>query len=240
MKRKAFGEERTLKLTEELCSRVHRAVDDLGYEAGVEVFSEEDYDSHLGKFLSRQPEGPLFVFAYGSLIWKPAFEHAGSVRAVANGWRRSFCLRISRFRGTREQPGLMMALDRGGECEGFLQKLHEGKEIVELQKLWRREMTMKPPGNMPRWIEAEGPSGRVKAIAFTANTERSNYAGNLEIEEIAHVLSIACGHWGSGADYLRQTVASLEASGVHDPYLWRLQELVAERIAKLQHDARCL
>jgi cation transport protein ChaC len=134
----------------------------------------------------------------------------------------------------------MMALDRGGTCEGFLQKLHQGKEIVELGKLWRREMTMKPPGNMPRWIEVEGQERPVKAIAFTANTEWPNYVGNLAIEEIAEVLSCACGHWGSGADYLRQTVASLEASGIHDPYLWRLQELVAERIAKREYRALCL
>lgn len=126
----------------------------------------------------------------------------------------------------------MMALDKGGQCEGFLQRLHDGKEFGELQKLWRREMTMKPPGNMPRWVEVEGPQGTITAIAFTANSERANYAGNLPIEQTADILAIACGHWGSCADYLRQTVQSLEASGIHDEYLWRLQELVADRIAE--------
>lgn len=221
-----------LRLTEELVRCVYRRVDDLGYADGTEIFSEEDYDSHLEAFLLQCPAGPLFVFAYGSLIWKPAFEHAGSVRAVARGWRRSFCLKIKRFRGTAEEPGLMMALDKGGQCEGFLQRLHDGKEFGELQKLWRREMTMKPPGNMPRWVEVEGPQGTITAIAFTANSERANYAGNLPIEQTADILAIACGHWGSCADYLRQTVQSLEASGIHDEYLWRLQELVADRIAE--------
>jgi glutathione-specific gamma-glutamylcyclotransferase len=221
-----------LRLTEELVRCVYRKVDDLGYTDGTEIFSEEDYDSHLEAFLLQRPAGPLFVFAYGSLIWKPAFEHAGSVRAIARGWRRSFCLKIKRFRGTAEEPGLMMALDKGGQCEGFLQRLHDGKEFGELQKLWRREMTMKPPGNMPRWVEVEGPHGTITAIAFTANSERANYAGNLPIEQTADILAIACGHWGSCADYLRQTVQSLEASGIHDEYLWRLQELVADRIAE--------
>jgi cation transport protein ChaC len=221
-----------LRLTEELVRCVYRKVDDRGYTDGTEVFSEEDYDSHLEAFLLHRPAGPLFVFAYGSLIWKPAFEHAGSFRAMARGWRRSFCLRIKRFRGTAEEPGLMMALDKGGQCEGFIQRLHDGKEFGELQRLWRREMTMKPPGNMPRWVEVEGPQGAITAIAFTADSERPNYAGNLPIEEIADILAIACGHWGSCADYLRQTVQSLEASGIHDEYLWRLQELVADRIAQ--------
>jgi cation transport protein ChaC len=219
-----------LRLTEELVRCVHRDIPDQGYDSGTEVFSESDYDAHLEDFLRERPPGALHVFAYGSLIWKPAFEHAGSTRAVAQGWRRSFCLRIKRFRGTSEQPGLMMALDRGGRCEGFLQRLHEGRERGELAKLWRREMTMKPPGNMPRWISVEGPQGPVTAIAFTVNQERPNYAGNLGMEEIADILSVACGHWGSCAEYLRQTVLALAAAGIRDEYLWRLQEMVAERI----------
>jgi cation transport protein ChaC len=225
-----------LRLTEELVKRVHRQIDDIGYEPGTEVFTEEDYETHLEEFLALRPPGALHVFAYGSLIWKPAFEHAGSVRSTAHGWRRSFCLRVVRFRGTADQPGLMMALDQGGKCEGFLQRLHQDRELGELRKLWRREMTMKPPGNMPRWIEADAPQGHVRAIAFTANRERSNYAGDLAMDEIADTLSVACGHWGSCADYLRRTIESLEAAGIHDAYLWRLQELVAERIGKRASD----
>jgi cation transport protein ChaC len=227
-------QKRQLKLTEELVRRVHRDLEDSGYDPATQVFSEQDYDDHLRDFLSEKPQGSLYVFACGSLIWKPAFDHAGMVRGTAQGWRRSFCLKIARFRGTVQQPGLMMALDRGGTCEGFVQRLHQGREYEELQKLWRREMTMKPPGNKPRWIEVKLEHSSVRAIAFTANAERPNYAGNLSLDEIAHILSIACGHWGSGADYLRQTVNALEAAGIHDPYLWRLQELVAERIM-----ARC-
>jgi cation transport protein ChaC len=124
----------------------------------------------------------------------------------------------------------MMALDRGGACEGFVQRLHVDREYEELQKLWRREMTMKPPGNNPRWIQVKLEQGSVLAIAFTANAERPNYAANLSVEEIADILCVACGHWGSGADYLHQTVNALESAGIHDPYLWHLQELVAERI----------
>jgi cation transport protein ChaC len=230
----ADQQKRQLKLTEELVRRVQRDLEDPGYDPAMQVFSEKDYDDHLQGFLSEKPPGSLHVFAYGSLIWKPAFEHARMVPGTAQGWRRSFCLRLTRFRGTAQQPGLMMALDRGGTCEGFVQQLHDGREYEELQKLWRREMTMKPPGNKPCWIEVKVEQSSVLAIAFTANAERPNYAADLSPEEIADTLSIACGHWGSGADYLHQTVNALEAAGIHDPYLWQLQELVAERIM-----ARC-
>jgi len=221
---------RQLKLTEELVRRVHRDLEDPGYDRATPVFSEKDYDDHLQEFLSEKPAGSVHVFAYGSLIWKPAFDHASMLRGTAQGWRRSFCLRITRFRGTAQEPGLMMALDRGGTCEGFVQQLHKGGEYEELQKLWRREMTMKPPANQPRWVEVKLENGSVPAIAFTANPELPNYAADLSMEEISDTLSIACGHWGSGADYLHQTVNALEAAGIHDPYLWHLQELVAERI----------
>jgi glutathione-specific gamma-glutamylcyclotransferase len=227
-------QKRQLKLTEELVRRVHRELEDPGYDPATSVFSEKDYDDHLQEFLSEKPAGPLYVFAYGSLIWKPAFDYARMVRGTAQGWRRSFCLRLTRFRGTAQQPGLMMALDRGGTCEGFVQQLHEGREYEELQKLWRREMTMKPPTNRPRWIEVKLENSNVLAIAFTANPKRPNYAADLSPGEISRTLSIACGHWGSGADYLHQTVNALEAAGIHDPYLWQLQELVAEHII-----ARC-
>jgi glutathione-specific gamma-glutamylcyclotransferase len=227
-------QKRQLKLTEELVRRVHRDLEDPGYDRATAVFSEKDYDDHLEEFLSEKPTDSVHVFAYGSLMWKPAFDHAGMLRGTAQGWRRSFCLRITRFRGTAQRPGLMMALDKGGTCEGFVQQLHRGREYEVLQKLWRREMTMKPPANHPRWIEVQLENSSVPAIAFTANPERPNYVAGLSMEEISDTLSIACGHWGSGADYLQQTVNALEAAGIHDPYLWHLQELVAERIM-----ARC-
>jgi cation transport protein ChaC len=49
-------------------------------------------------------------------------------------------------------------------------------------------------------------------------------------ERIAEVLCSAVGHWGSGAEYLMQTVDELDRLGIRDTNLWRLQELVARRL----------
>jgi cation transport protein ChaC len=219
-----------LRLTPDHVRRVHREVEDSGAWPGVELFTEERYDAHLRAFLQDMPEGPVGVFAYGSLIWKPAFEPAAVVPAVARGWHRAFCLRILRFRGTPDCPGLMMALDRGGSCEGMLHLVPEGQEWEILSALWRREMTVFPPTNLPRWIEVEIGAEVRRAIAFTGNAEGANYAGVLSPGEVAETLSQACGHWGTGADYLLQTVTALEAAGIHDPHLWDLQERVADLI----------
>ncbi len=226
---------RPMRLTQDLVDRVARIEADEGYEAHIEVFSEADYDEHLAEFLAPLVAGdPVWVFAYGSLIWKPSFAHVETRRGFAQGWQRSFCLRIKRFRGTRARPGLMMQLDRGGSCEGLLMRLTPGGEREELRGLWRREITAKPAGNLPRWIDVTSGPDTIRAIAFTANPAKDSYVGGLSLDEVAETLTLAAGHWGSGAEYLLHTVTALEAAGIHDPHLWELQEMVAVRIAALR------
>jgi cation transport protein ChaC len=194
-----------MRLTEDLVARVHREIADAGPPPGVTLFSEADYDAHLADFLKERPDGPVNVFCYGSLIWKPVFTPTASAHAVAHGWQRAFCLKIVRFRGTPEQPGLMMQIERGeGFCEGVVQRVAQASEWDDLSVLWRREMTTKPPSNCPRWIEVESEGRPIKAIAFTANPGSPNYAGGLDAETVADTLSMACGHWGTGAAYLRK------------------------------------
>jgi cation transport protein ChaC len=125
----------------------------------------------------------------------------------------------------------MMQIDEGGTCEGMLQLVPEDREWEILSDLWRREMTIRPPSYIPRWIEVDlGSNGLRRALTFTANPASPNYTGQLSTEEVAACLSKACGHWGTGAEYLLQTVLSLELQGFHDPYLWELQERVADLI----------
>ncbi len=218
------------RLTEAHIRLVHREIADSGAWPGADHFTDAQYDEHLGDFLRDRPEGPLAVFAYGSLIWKPVFEPAQRRRGTALGWERRFTLRLKRFRGTPECPGLMMQIDRGDTCDGVLHTVPPSTEWETLSLVWRREMTVRPPGNYPRWIEVRTGQGVERAIAFTANPESPNYAGKLAFDEVAECLSQACGHWGSGAEYLLQTVLALETEGIHDPYLWALQERVAELI----------
>lgn len=218
------------RLNEAHIRQVHREIADSGASPGFDHFTELQYDEHLREFLGDRPAGTIDVFAYGSLIWKPVFEPAERKRGTALGWERLFTLRLKRFRGTPETPGLMMQIDRGGTCEGVLHTVPPDKEWETLSQLWRREMTVRPPGNYPRWIEVRTEQGLGRAIAFTANPESPNYAGRLPFEEVADCLSQACGHWGSGAEYLLQTVTALEREGIHDTHLWALQERVAELI----------
>ena len=78
----------------------------------------------------------------------------------------------------------MMQLHPGdGVAEGVLHQLDRASELADLRTLWRREMTAKPPGNVPRWIEVVVEDTAVPAIAFTANPESRNYVGGLSLDD---------------------------------------------------------
>jgi cation transport protein ChaC len=220
-----------MALTRELVARTIREIEDTGPLPGWAPMSDEDYDSIVRGLLSRAPSGPTWLFAYGSLLWKPACEVADGRRAMVWGWHRSFCFRVPRFRGTIDRPGLMMALDRGGQCQGMIFQIASPVD-QSLNKLIRREMTVKPIVNVPRWLTARTSHGAVQAIGFTVNRQDPRYAGKLPLDKVADVLATAGGHWGSCAEYLHETVAHLEQLGIHDRNLWRLQRLVAERIMR--------
>ncbi len=222
---------RQMTLTRDLVALVHRVMEDPGPEPGLVYHSDEDYDAIVQTMLaSHLPGQDAWLFAYGSLIWKPEVEHVEARRGTAHGWHRSFCFRITRFRATKDQPGLMMALDRGGQCRGMLYRLPAQSLQAQLGKLFRREFTAKPANSMPRWIKVMTDEGPVTAIAFVMNRKSPAYVGRLTPEDVADVLAKACGHWGSGAEYLHNTVMHLEEHGIHDSNLWTLQRLVAAKI----------
>jgi len=223
---------RRMALTAELVAQVHRAVDDSGPLPDVSYHSDEDYAAMVDELLRTRPDGAAWLFAFGSLIWKPECAFEEERYGTAYGWHRSFCFQIRRFRATVECPGLMMSLDRGGQCKGVLYRLPEESVREELDKLCRREITVKPPNTIPRWITVVSDGVPVRAVAFVMNRKSKAYVGTLAPEDIADTLAKACGHWGSTAEYLFNTVSHLEEHGIHDRYLWRLQALVAERIAR--------
>lgn len=232
---------RRLSLSPAHIARIHEAVEDAGPPAGVEQQTDADYADWVARIAQSHPapDRPTQLFAYGSLIWKPEIEHTSEQPGTARGWHRAFCLRMHRFRGTADHPGLMMALDRGGQCRGVLYELPCENLEQQLDRLFRREFTVKPINSMPRWLTVETLSGPIKALGFVMNRASPYYTGRLPAEEVAQVLAGACGHWGTGAEYLLNTVTHLEARGIHDSGLWRLQHLVAQRIEQLDSpDAR--
>jgi cation transport protein ChaC len=127
----------------------------------------------------------------------------------------------------------MLAMDRGGSCRGVVLRLPAETARENLTKLLRRELPIKRPGKPPvRWVTARTDQGPVRAIAFPISRKSEAYLPGLTTETVVEALATAAGERGSMAAYLHNTVCQLEMRGIHDRYLWRLQELVADRISQ--------
>jgi cation transport protein ChaC len=168
------------------------------------------------------------VFAYGSLLWNPLFPFAEARPAMLRGLHRRFCLYSMASRGTREAPGLVLALDRGGACTGVVYRLPAPVAMDELHLLWRREMVV--GSYHPKWVGVHSGDRDLIALAFTVKHDHPQYAGKLPLEEQARVIANAAGAFGSSLDYLERTRVALVTHGIIDPYL----EALAARVAVLR------
>ncbi|MDB5555648.1 MAG: cation transporter ChaC-like protein [Rhizobium sp.] len=224
---------RQMSLTPDLVALCFRKEENLGYGNEWVPLTEAEQDAIAQRLLAELGTEPLWVFAYGSLIWNPTFVHVEDRRATAIGWHRSFCMELTAWRGTPEQPGLMMALDRGGRCDGVAFRLPDDTRLDDLIKMVRREIIFQEDLNMVRWIHVRTEAGKVRALVFWAGPKHGDgIILKLPLDKVAFVLARACGYAGSCAEYLYNTVSHLEALGIRDRNLWRLQQLVAKEIVE--------
>ena len=224
---------RTMRLTQHHVDRLRREIPDPGPQLveGFRPATDDDFAGIVSEMLRTRPDGPFWLFAYGSLIWRPETLFEDKQVATARGWHRRFCLGWDyRYRGSPETPGLMMALDRGGQCKGVIYRLPEAALEAELHKLIRREMSMVPSAFPWRWIDVATDQGARRALTFAMDRNSSRYVAGIADDQLADILATACGFRGSMVEYLFSTVSILESMGIRDRNLWRLQALVADRI----------
>jgi cation transport protein ChaC len=167
---------------------------------------------------------PVWIFAYGSLMWNPEIPFAERRPALLRGWHRSFCLYSPEYRGTRERPGLVLGLDRGGACRGIAYRLSPERLAEAIDRVWSREMT----GGVYRMrpVPVKTPQGRIGAHAFTVRRDSRDYAGRLPPDDVARIIAVCAGDRGTGRDYLANTVRHLEEIGIADGPLHRIAEKV--------------
>ena len=172
----------------------------------------------------REVREPVWLFAYGSLMWNPEIAFAEERPGVLHGYHRSFCLYSRDYGGTPERPGLVLGLDRGGSCRGIAYRLPPDRVGETLDRIWAREMT----GQVyeMRRVAVRTPQGRVAAQACVVRRQSPDYAGRLSPDEAAGLLANAVGGRGSGREYLANTVRHLEALGISDGLLHRIEARV--------------
>ena len=192
---------------------------------GMTVRSDTEIEASLDAMLAmHDPAEDAWVFAYGSLMWNPAFRVAGRRAGLLRGWHRQFCFQIQAGRGSPEQPGLMLGLVRGGACHGIALRIAAAEARDELLLVWRREMF--GHAYQPRWVHVTTAEGVVRAVAFVATPRHERYVAGLSDAEVAARLAVARGVLGSGADYLRETLGHLRELGLRDKRLERIGALM--------------
>jgi cation transport protein ChaC len=175
-------------------------------------------------------KGDLWVFGYGSLMWRPGFEYLEKVPARLIGEHRALCVYSFVHRGTPEKPGLVLGLDRGGACRGVAFRIAEKNRAETVTNLRAREQVTSVYREVMRsvWLE-DDPRQRVSALTYVVDRGHVQYAGRLSMaEQLRHVLQ---GHGQSGVnrDYVLATVKAIEAEGFRDAQLHQL--------ALMLHDA---
>ena len=195
---------------------------------GTRLLSDAEIEADLDARLAQHPAGEdVWLFGYGSLMWNPAIDYAEHRAATLRGWHRRFCLWLHMGRGSPDNPGLMLALDRGGSCAGMLFRIPAAEARPELLLAWRRELFT--GAYRSRWVTALTGQGPVSAVTFVVNRTHPRYAGRLEESAVAERLAAASGELGSCAAYLNATMAALEQLGLRDRGLQRLQRRVGQR-----------
>lgn len=172
-----------------------------------------------------KPGEELRVFAYGSLMWRPDFPFIDLQPAVLYGYHRAFCITSTHYRGSVEHPGLVLGLDRGGQCQGRVYRVAPEDAETAADYLHRREMITGV--YIPRLLKVRLPDGLdVTALSFIADRQHPQYAGKLSPEDVVARIRDAVGIAGRNIDYLRNTVQHLDQMGIGDCSLHRILRLL--------------
>lgn len=176
-----------------------------------------------------KPEGDddLWVFGYGSLMWRPGFDFIDSALAWVHGYHRSLCIFSHVHRGTPERPGLVLGLDHGGSCQGVAFRVAGRNRDHTIAYLRERELVTSVYLEKTVTLEfADG--GGAQALAYVVDRDHSQYAGRLPMEEMSRLVAEGVGVNGDNPAYVRNTYEHLLRLDIHDAEL-------AEVVRRLDH-----
>lgn len=168
----------------------------------------------------------IWVFGYGSLMWRPDFPYAERAKARVDGYHRGFCIRSTYHRGTRQRPGLVLGLDRGRMCVGMAYRIAAEHAPSTVAYLRARELIYGVYRETAVTAVLDEPERRtIMALAYTAEPLHPNYAGTLSLQEQAFQIRGACGFSGDNLDYLFNTVRHLQRLDIREREIERLAGL---------------
>jgi cation transport protein ChaC len=176
---------------------------------------------------SEPSKGDLWVFGYGSLMWRPGFDFIEQVPARLIGEHRALCVYSFDHRGTPEKPGLVLGLNRGGACRGIAFRVRGDRRHATIEYLRSREQTTNVYREVMRsvWLN-NAARDRVSALAYVVDRGHVQYAGRLTLAEQLHYVRQGHGRSGANHDYVLSTVKAIEAQGFRDRQLHQLAAML--------------
>lgn len=168
------------------------------------------------------PAGDMWVFGYGSLMWRPGFPATRALRAHVHGYHRDLCVWSWVHRGNRAYPGLVLGLDRGGSCVGIAHRVDAAKREEVIAYLYARELVTDVYVPVVRTIRIDG-EGVEPALTFAVDRRHPQYAGRVAAALAARTVRHARGESGANIEYFANTMAHLDALGIHCPRLDRIR-----------------
>ncbi len=198
-------------------------VAEAGFPADWRTPSEER-EAGRRDWLKDRWDRDLWIFGYGSLMWDPSVKFDEIRHANCLGYQRSFCLWDEAGRGSIEKPGLMLAIDEGGNCEGLAFRIKAENLDHETFVLFRREMIA--PAYRPIWLRLDTADGPIEALGFVANHGHENIRPGIPLQKQAEMIARAAGILGTNFDYLSDTSEHLELMGIEDTYISELYAAV--------------
>jgi glutathione-specific gamma-glutamylcyclotransferase len=193
----------------------------------------------VSELLSGRNFPVLWVFGYGSLMWRPGFGYEEVRRATLMGFRRCFCIYSMHHRGTPDRPGLVLGLDRGGVCHGLAFRVMPEQRVATLDYLRAREQVSGVYRETLVPVMLDGEQGReVLALSFIVERAHPSYAGQLSLDEQARLIRGARGISGANLDYLINTLAHLDSLGIREPELTRVLARIGSHFARTAVNGR--
>lgn len=162
--------------------------------------------------------GDLWVFGYGSLIWRPGFDYVERQPALLKGAHRALCIYSHVHRGSPELPGLVLGLDHGGACRGVAFRVEEARRADTIAYLREREQINMVYKECVRPVTL-GDGRMVLALCYVVNRAHTQYARRMQREEVLRLVRQGIGKSGPNHEYVRNTALALRELGIHDSLL---------------------
>jgi len=173
----------------------------------------------------------IWVFGYGSLMWRPGFDYLEQHPAILFGAHRRLCVYSTLYRGTKDKPGLVLGLDRGGSCRGVAFKVSAHHWPDALAYLREREQRINIYDEVWRQVRLTGAENkRVSAMCYVVNRDHELYTGVLGLRRLSELVVQGVGDMGPNPEYVANTVEHLKEMGIHDHHLMSVHDAVTDKL----------